>query len=158
MIEQKIRDALERILNREAFENCFLVEFILHPNDKLEVFIDCAGGVTFDKCRKLSRALEEILDEELWLGERYVLEVSSPGVGKPFKHKRQYALNIGRLLHLTLHDGKELTGRLLAVDEDKITIVPEAPRKKGKARVQKQAEPVAITMDEIARAKVKVEF
>ncbi len=158
MIEQKIRDALRRILSEERFASCFLVELILHPNDKLEVFIDCEGGVTFDRCRQLSRALEEVLDEELWLGERYVLEVSSPGVGRPLKHKRQYALNVGRKLRLQLRDGREFTGRLQGVDEQGLSVLPLVGGRKGRPPVKKQLEPVAIGFDEIVAAKVEVEF
>ncbi len=158
MVEQKIRDALQRILSEERFSSCFLVELILHPNDKLEVFIDCEGGVTFERCRRLSRALEEVLDRELWLGERYVLEVSSPGVGRPLKHKRQYALNVGRTLRLQLHDGREFTGRLEEADEQHLRIRPLVRRKKGKPPAKQQAEVVVVSLDEIASARVEVTF
>ena len=48
----------------------------------LEVRIDRRDGVkvTVDDCAKASRALEARLDAEHVVGERYVLEVSSPGV------------------------------------------------------------------------------
>jgi len=116
------------------FTDCFLVELILHPNDKLEVFIECEGGVSFSHCKQVSRALEEVLDSEGWLGERYVLEVSSPGIGRPLKHHRQYDLNVGRKLKLQLKDGS------------------------SRPAAKKEAEPVEVPLDEVASAKVQIEF
>lgn len=40
-------------------------------------------AVTVDDCARASRALEARLDADGSLGERYVLEVSSPGVERP---------------------------------------------------------------------------
>ncbi len=159
MAEQKIRNVLERILSRESFTDCFLVELILHPNDKLEVFIECEGGVSFSHCKQVSRALEEVLDAEGWLGERYVLEVSSPGIGRPLKHYRQYGLNVGRKLKLQLKDGSKLIGRLTKVEGEKLTLLPLPPGRKGKrAAAKKQAEAVEVPLDEVLSAKVQVEF
>lgn len=54
----------------------------------LKIRIDRSGsvlgqGVTVDECADVSRALEPWLDEHEELSERYVLEVSSPGVDRP---------------------------------------------------------------------------
>jgi len=158
--EQKIRDVLERILSREPFTDCFLVELILHPNDKLEVFIECEGGVTFSHCKQLSRALEEVLDTEGWLGERYVLEVSSPGIGRPLKHRRQYDLNVGRKLKVELKDGRTLIGRLVGMEDEQLRLQPLPHKGKGKkaTAAKKQMEAVEIPLEEVASAKVQVEF
>jgi ribosome maturation factor RimP len=47
-------------------------------------------GVTVDECAKVSRALESWLDEYEGLSERYVLEVSSPGVDRPLSRPRDF--------------------------------------------------------------------
>lgn len=51
----------------------------------IDVRIDRRDGqaVTVDDCARASRAIETRLDAEGTLGERYVLEVSSPGVERP---------------------------------------------------------------------------
>ncbi|MGQ0715105.1 MAG: ribosome maturation factor RimP [Gemmatimonadaceae bacterium] len=41
------------------------------------------AAVTVDDCARASRAIEARLDADATLGERYVLEVSSPGVERP---------------------------------------------------------------------------
>ena len=48
------------------------------------------SGVTVDECAKVSRALESWLDEHEALSERYVLEVSSPGVERPLVRGRDF--------------------------------------------------------------------
>ena len=83
MIEAKIESLLQDKFKEEGFTDCFLLEVKLHANRKLDVFIDSDTGITFGKCQTISRYLEQYLDEEGWLGESYVLEVSSPGVGRP---------------------------------------------------------------------------
>ncbi len=48
------------------------------------------AGVTVDECAEVSRALEPWLDEHEALSERYVLEVSSPGVDRPLVRARDF--------------------------------------------------------------------
>ena len=90
MIEDRIVELLGAKFEEEEFRDCFLVETKFHGNNKLEVFIDCDNGLTFEKCQKISRYLESFIDEKQWLGEKYVLDVSSPGIGRPLILKRQY--------------------------------------------------------------------
>ena len=52
--------------------------------------------VTVDDCAKVSRALEAWLDEDGDMPERYVLEVSSPGVERPLVRPRDWERFAGR--------------------------------------------------------------
>ncbi len=47
-------------------------------------------GVTVKDCARASRALEEWLDEHAEVPEKYVLEVSSPGVERPLSRRRDF--------------------------------------------------------------------
>jgi len=47
-------------------------------------------GVTVGDCARVSRELEGWLDEHPGLPERYVIEVSSPGVERPLKKRRDF--------------------------------------------------------------------
>ncbi len=91
----------EKYTTDEAFADCFTVDIEIKPGQKLYVFADSDSGMTFEKCQKLSRYLEQHLDTNGWLGETYVLEVSSPGVMRPLQFARQYPRNIGRTLEVT---------------------------------------------------------
>lgn len=64
-------------------------------------------GVTVDECAQVSRALEPWLDEHEELSERYVLEVSSPGVDRPLVRSRDFERFRGEHVAL-MGEGQEL--------------------------------------------------
>lgn len=156
-IEAKIEGLLEEKFKEEDFSNCYLIEIIHHQNNKLEVFIDSDSGINFKTCKQISRYLEQFIDEEKWLGEKYVLEVSSPGVDRPLQLKRQYVKNIGRQLEVTNDEGEVQQGKLIEVDDEKVVIeyveVIKEGKKKKKQTIQKE-----FAFDSISKAVVKVSF
>ena len=157
MVESKIESLLEAKFQEEGFTDCFLIELKLHANNKLDVFIDTDNGVTFEKCQQISRYLEEFLDEEGWLGENYVLEVSSPGISRPLKLRRQYPRNIGRKVEVSLAGGKNKEGMLVAVGEEEITIEEKIRVKEGKRR-KVQVLQTRIPFEDIKKTVVKISF
>jgi ribosome maturation factor RimP len=157
-LTERIAQLLEdKYASDEAFVDCFTVEIELKPNQRLYVFADSDSGMTFEKCQKLSRYLESHIDENGWLGEKYVLEVSSPGIARPLKFQRQYARNIGRTLEVTLADKAKLNGRLLSVNDQHIVLTNEVVEKEGKKKIKKTVE-TPIPFDQIEKAVVKIEF
>lgn len=80
-------------------------------------------GVTLEDCARVTRELEPLLDRRPEFGERYVLEVSSPGVERPLVRTRDFERFAGREVvlkgHAPLADrGRRLQGELLGVVED----------------------------------------
>lgn len=129
----------EKITTDELFSDCFLVDMELKPGKNLHIFLDADSAITFEKCQKMSRFLEGYIDTNGWLGEKYTLEVSSPGIGRPLKFLRQYQKNIGRNITATLLDKSQKTGTLVSATADKIAleeIVIEKDGKKKKEIVQ----------------------
>ncbi|MCB0581270.1 MAG: ribosome assembly cofactor RimP [Phaeodactylibacter sp.] len=157
MVESKIRPLLDEKFQEDEFADCFLIEVQLHADNKLEVFIDSDTGVTFEKCQKISRYLEQFLDEEGWLGDQYVLEVSSPGIARPLKLRRQYPRNIGRRVEVSLNEGGSKEGILLAVGEADITLEEKIRVKEGK-RKKTQVLQTRIPFEDIKKTVVKVSF
>ena len=51
----------------------------------LRAYIDKPGGIAINDCELISRALSDKLDEEDFIEDSYILEVSSPGLGRPLK-------------------------------------------------------------------------
>lgn len=127
----KINAVIEDSFKTDELKDCFLVDIQLN-NTKLEVYIDTDEGVSFTKCRKLSRAIEAYLDEEKLLGEKYILEVSSPGISRPLKFKRQYPRNIGRKIEVTLLDNGKIKGILKKIEDDVLTIESKGQKKRDK--------------------------
>ncbi len=157
MVEDKIKALLEEKFREDAFSDCFLVDLKLHANNKLEVFIDSDFGISFEQCQKISRYLEQYLDEEQWLGEKYVLEVSSPGVGRPLMMQRQYPKNVGRKVEVKLKEGGKRSGVLKEVEEDRIVLEEKVRTKEGKRKKTELVE-TEIDFNSIEETKVKITF
>ena len=157
MITEKIKALLLEKFQEEDYTDCFIVEVAHHQNNKLEVFIDSDSGITFRKCQRISRFLEQYIDEEAWLGEKYTLEVSSPGIGRPLKFIRQYHRNIGRRVEVNLKDGRTQKGTLIACDETKITTEAMVTTKQGKKKKKEMVQTI-IPFEDIAQTKVKITF
>ncbi len=147
----------EKYTTDEAFADCFTVAVELKPGQKLFVFADSDSGMTFEKCQKLSRYLEQFLDANDWLGTTYLLEVSSPGISRPLQFTRQYPRNIGRTLEVTLRDKTVQTGMLKAADEVQIVLEQEVIQLEGKKKKKVQIE-TPILFEQIEKAIVKISF
>ena len=160
MIEPKIKELLDAKFQEEEFQDCFIVEIKHNPtNNKLEVFIDSDNSLTFQTCQQISRYLEGFIDEEQWLGEKYVLEVSSPGINKPLKLKRQYLKNIGRQVKITFKtkDQEPKLGQLKAADDEKI-ILEEEIIVKDKNKKRKELIDTEIPYTDISKTVVQIVF
>jgi len=157
VIEKKLTDLLEQKFTEEAFSSCFIIELKSLPGNRIEVFIDSDEGVNFSTCQQISRYLEHHIDEKGWLGEKYILEVSSPGVGRPLKLQRQYPKHIGRKLEVKQQEGETVTGTLTAVSDEGITLEEKTRVKEGKKKktvILKHE----VTFDNIKKAIVKISF
>lgn len=83
--EQKTEALLAPLLEEHRFE-LVDVEFVKEAGTWfLRAYIDKPGGITIDDCELVSRALSDLLDEKDFIEETYILEVSSPGLGRPLK-------------------------------------------------------------------------
>ncbi len=92
----------------------------------LRAYIDKEGGITVDDCEVINRKLSDWLDEEDFIEESYILEVSSPGLGRPLKKEKDFARSIGKevevKLYKALNKQKDYTGVLEAYDKDTVTL------------------------------------
>jgi ribosome maturation factor RimP len=115
------------------------------------------GGVSLDVIAEISKTLSDILDNDPSTDSRpYDLEVSSPGVGRPLTEERHWHRARGRLVTVNVIQGDNVTGRIQAVDDGGVTLVPEIAVKKGMK--PKQGDPVKLPFDRIRSGKVEIEF
>ena len=156
MVETVTRMIEEFVASEPELQDCFVVE-INQTNTKLDVYVDSDSGMTFTKCRRISRMIEEWLDAEEALGLKYTLNVSSPGVDRPLKFHRQYVKNIGRTLEVTPTEGDKVKGELKEVSEAGITLEYKVRRKEGKRKVT-VVETSEFAFDNIKKAIVKISF
>lgn len=124
---------VERLVNPIIEENHFElvdVEYVKEgANWYLRVYADKEGGITIDDCVTISRALEAKLDEEDFIQDAYILEVSSPGLGRPLKKDKDFERNLGAAVEVKLYkeeDGqKEFEGILSEYSQESVTIDTE---------------------------------
>ena len=106
------------------------VEFVKEAGSwHLRVYIDKEGGIAVDDCEVISRKLSDWLDKEDFIDDSYILEVSSPGLGRPLKKEKDYVRSMGREVEVRLYKAidrqKEFTGTLSAYDDKTVTLTME---------------------------------
>ncbi len=136
--EQKTEEILNPMIEKNGFE-LVDVEYVKEGgNWYLRAYIDKPGGITVDDCEVISRELSDKLDEEDFVEEAYILEVSSPGLGRPLKKERDFARSLGEEIEVRTYRAvnrqKEFRGILTAYDKDSITIELETEEKMTFAR------------------------
>ncbi|MBU5469616.1 ribosome maturation factor RimP [Falcatimonas sp. MSJ-15] len=127
--EMNTEELLKPIIAENNFE-LVDVEFVKEgSNWYLRAYIDKEGGITVDDCELVSRALSDLLDEKDFIDEAYILEVSSPGLGRPLKKDKDFVRSIGEEVEIKLfraiNKQKDYTGYLKAYDKDTVTIEDE---------------------------------
>ena len=122
-VADRVEQALTPIVSAQGFD---LESVDVQPAGRrrlVRVLVDRDGGVTLDHIAALTSALSETLDDTNAMGEQaYVLEVSSPGVGRPLTLPRHWRRNVSRLVTVTLDDGEVLVGRIVSSDEDHVNL------------------------------------
>ena len=103
------------------------VEYVREGSDYfLRLYIDKEGGFTVDDCEMVSRKLSDWLDEKDFIDDSYILEVSSPGLGRPLKKEKDFKRSMGEQVDIKLYRAidkqKDFTGALSAYDEITVTI------------------------------------
>jgi ribosome maturation factor RimP len=92
----------------------------------VRVLIDKPGGVTVGDCEKAHRALGPALDVADPFPHPYTLEVSSPGLDRPFRRTQDYQRAIGKEVSLKLRQPLEgqwrVTGQLAEADEHSVAL------------------------------------
>lgn len=110
------------------------VEYVKESSDwYLRAYIDKPEGVNIGDCESVSRALSDRLDEEDFIQDAYILEVSSPGLGRALKKDKHLEKSIGEEVELKTYKPidkqKEFSGILKAFDKHTVTIETDgAPR------------------------------
>ena len=93
MYEQKTEEILLPIVEEYGFE-LVDVEYVKEgSNWYLRAFVDKPGGITINDLESVSRKLSDLLDEEDFISDPYILEVSSPGLGRPLKKDKDFDRN-----------------------------------------------------------------
>ena len=124
--EQKTEEILLPIVEEYGFE-LVDVDYVKEGGTwYLRTYIDKEGGISIDDCEKVSRRLSDILDEKDYIDDTYIMEVSSPGLGRPLKKEKDFKRSLGKEVDIRTYrmidKQKEFTGILKDYDKDTVTI------------------------------------
>ena len=127
--EAKTEELILPILDEFHFE-LVDVEYVKEGKEwYLRAYIDKPGGVNINDCENVSREFSTALDQEDLIQDAYILEVSSPGLGRQLKKDRHLQNSIGEEVIVKLYEAengqKELTGTLQTFDKKVIVITDE---------------------------------
>ena len=149
-VEQLVHEFLE------TRKDLYLVDLKISAGDDITVILDGDEGLSLQDCLDASRAIVFNLDRE---EHDFSLQVMSPGLSEPLKLPRQFKKNMGREIEVLLNFDEKIQGEVVAVDEDKVTIVLRYRRPKligkGKEDVVENKE---IPYTDIKKALVVIKF
>lgn len=131
--EAKAEELLQPIVEANGCE-IYDVEYVKEGSDYyLRAYIDKPDGVSIIDCENVSRTFSDKLDEVDFISDAYILEVSSPGLGRALKKDRHLEKSIGMDVELKTYKPidkqKDFEGVLKAFDKDTVTIVSDQEEK-----------------------------
>ena len=98
--EARTEELLLPIVSRYGVE-IYDIEYVKEGSDwYLRAYIDKEGGVNINDCEAVSRALSDELDRTDFIADAYILEVSSPGLGRMLKKDKHLQKSIGRAVEV----------------------------------------------------------
>ncbi len=148
-IIERIKELIDPFLDDSGIE---LVDMTYRRESSgmtIRLLVDTPEGVHIDECEAVNKALSELLDKEDFINERYVIEVSSPGLDRPIRTDRDFERSIGKKLDLTTFgpiDGRKTHSGILVGINDEEAILEAG----GLSAI--------IPRDKIAMARLKIEF
>lgn len=118
----------------------------------LTIFIDKEGGVDLDGCELVHRTIDPILDDiDPTNGEKYILNVSSPGIDRPLKTERDYRRNLGKEVDVSLFEKVENMKKFVAVLKD-------FDLQKGEVTLDSKGKEIIVEIKNIALIKPEIKF
>lgn len=127
-IEENVTKLVQPIVEANG---CYLVDVCYekkHASAVLTVLIDKEGGVTLNDCEKVHMAIDEPLDALNPTNDQpYTLNVSSPGLDRPFKKEQDFQRAVGKQVEVHLYKQvqkkKLFVGTLISFTPENITIL-----------------------------------
>ena len=125
MDTEYIKEVIEKDIERLGCKVWGLELFGRHSNQTLRIFIDNKDGISVEDCEKVSKHVSKVLDTENDFSEKYMLEISSPGLDRKFFYKEQYQEFVNESIRVTFFDNdnkKTIKGNLKEVDDISIKL------------------------------------
>ena len=124
-LQEKIEKLVQDYL---ATENILMVDLHLRRQGKkfiLRILVDeHSGGITLDKCAHINNEIGKLLDAENLIQERYILEVSSPGINRLLVNKEDFSRCLNRKVRIFLNQeqASEIVGIIQLVTDTEVVL------------------------------------
>ena len=126
MIE-RAKPVIENTLSALGYELVDIEYKNLYGQKHLIVYVASERGISLDDCEIVSNALDKPLDDlDPTAGVPYCLDVSSPGLDRPFKTRRDYERNFGKSVEIKLYaplKGKKFYEGVLKQKTDNAVVI-----------------------------------
>ncbi len=148
-IAWRIKELISPYLNENGIELVDMTYRRESTGMTVRLLVDTPKGIRTDECEAVNNALSELLDKEDFINERYVIEVSSPGLDRPIRTDRDFKRSIGKELEVATFgpiDGRKTHSGILVGIND------------GEVVLEANGLSAVIPRDKIAMARLKIEF
>ena len=150
--QDDLTEAIDTRLADLGFDLVDVRKRVSRGRTMLQVRIDRAGsapgsGVTADDCAKVSRDLEVWFDESGMLGERYVLEVSSPGIERPIRFARHWERHVGQDVRVRLRGSGRARATIVRVPDENTVVLRLAESGEERVVAMKDACDAVLVVD-----------
>ena len=122
----RVRQVAEPMLAERQME---LVEFTCRPEGRrlhIRLLVDRIGGITIEQCAQVNHALGRLLEPAGMVDDSYTIEVSSPGLDRPLRTKRDFERSVGERIRVVTAEPEgrtqEVVGMVLAVQEQAVVL------------------------------------
>jgi ribosome maturation factor RimP len=150
------RNKVIRLTEEKLKADQFIVDVTVSQANQVSVLLDSETGITIDDCVQLSRHIEGNLDRE---EEDFELQVSSAGLGQPFKVHRQYVKNLESEIEVVFTNGQKQSGILRQVDESGFDLeITKNEKVEGKKKKQPVTQKLRILFEEAKTVKNSIKF
>lgn len=151
--EARTEELLRPIADAQQVE-IYDVEYVKEGSEwYLRCYIDKEAGVNINDCETVSRALSDALDRVDFIEDAYILEVSSPGLGRQLKKDKHFQKSllseVDVKCYKPVNGAKDFTGILKAFDENTITL---------EIASDKEKQDVTFNRKDIATVKLTLDF
>ncbi|MBD5549094.1 MAG: ribosome maturation factor RimP [Lachnospiraceae bacterium] len=151
--ETRTEELLKPIADDNGVE-IYDVEYVKEGSEwYLRCYIDKAEGVNINDCEAVSRALSDELDKVDFIEDAYILEVSSPGLGRQLKKDKHFQKSllseVDVKCYKPINGSKDFTGILKAFDENTLTLEMDSGKEK---------EDITFNRKDIATVKLTLDF
>ncbi|MDP3790352.1 MAG: ribosome maturation factor RimP [Candidatus Omnitrophota bacterium] len=145
-IIDKIKVIISNILQRNGIELIDITYRRESGGNVLRISADTENGITIGECAKMNEVISEALDESNIIEDKYILEVSSPGLDRPLKTKNDFLRAKGKKIrvhtYMPIDNKKEFIGNLEDANEKEASVLTDSGTR------------VSISFDKISSARL----